>query len=50
LIASVAVMVVGISARAVPDDTTAARMQTSGPVIKAGKPVAFTHTGATAIR
>jgi len=50
LIASVAVMVVGISARAVPDDTATARVQTSGPVVKAGKPIAFSHTGTTAIR
>jgi hypothetical protein len=50
LIASVAVMVVGITARAAPDDVAAARLQTTGPVIKAGKPLAFTHTDATTIR
>jgi hypothetical protein len=48
LIASVGVMVVGISARAVPDEGAAARVQTS--LVKAGKPVAFSHTGTTAIR
>jgi hypothetical protein len=52
LIASVGVMVVGISARAVPDESTPARAQTQTtiPVVKAGKPVAYSHTGTTAIR
>jgi hypothetical protein len=50
LIASVAVMVVGISARAAPDDVATARIQTTGPALKAGKPLAFTHTDVTTIR
>jgi hypothetical protein len=51
LIASLAVMVVGITARAVPDEATGARMQTTtGPVVKAGKPLAFSHSNTTAIR
>ena len=48
LIASLGVMVVGLSARAVPDESAATRVQTS--LVKAGKPVAFSHTGTTAIR
>ena len=47
LIASVGVMVVGITARAVPDEGTPA---TTIPVVKAGKPVAYSHTGTTTIR
>jgi hypothetical protein len=52
LIASVGVMVVGITARAVPDEGTPARVHTQAtiPVVKAGKPVAYSHTGTTTIR
>jgi len=51
LIASLGVMVVGISARAVPDENaTTVRAQTQTTVVKAGKPIAFSHTNATAIR
>jgi hypothetical protein len=45
-------MVVGITARAVPDEGTPARVhtQTTIPVVKAGKPVAYSHTETTTIR
>jgi hypothetical protein len=50
LIASVGVMLVGISARTQPDDATAPRLQTTNSVVKAGKPLAFTHTDTIVIR
>ncbi len=50
LIASVVVMVVCITARAVPDDVATARAQTIEPVVKAGKPVAVSHLNTTVIR
>jgi hypothetical protein len=50
LIASVVVMVVCITARPVPDYVVSARAQTIEPVVKAGKPVAVSHSGAIVIR
>jgi hypothetical protein len=51
LIASVVVMVVCITARPVPDDAATARAaQTIEPVIKAGKPIAYSRVGTTVIR
>ena len=50
LIASVGVMLVGITARTQPEDVTTARLQTMSSAVKAGKSVAFTHTNATVIR
>jgi hypothetical protein len=50
LIASVVVMVVCITARPVPDSVATARAQTIEPVVKAGKPVAISHSGVTVIR
>jgi hypothetical protein len=50
LIASVAVMVVCITARPLPQDVTTARAQTTDPVVKAGKPVAISNSGVTIIR
>jgi hypothetical protein len=49
LVASIAVIVVGIAARTSTPDTTA-RIQTAGPAVKAGKPIAITHSDTTAIR
>jgi hypothetical protein len=49
LIASIAVIFVGIAARTTTSDTTA-RIQTAGPAVKAGKPMAITHSDTTAIR
>jgi Flp pilus assembly protein protease CpaA len=50
LIASVVVMVVCITARPVPDSVATARAQIIEPVVKAGKPVAVSHSGVTVIR
>lgn len=49
LLAAIAVIVVGISAR-MTDDTATAGIQTTGPVLKAGKPAAVTVRDTTAIR
>lgn len=49
LVASIAVMIVGIAARTtVPDP--AARIQTAGPAVKAGKPTAITRSDTSAVR
>jgi hypothetical protein len=50
LIASVVVMVVCITARPVPDNVATARAQIIEPVVKAGKPLAISHSGVTVIR
>jgi hypothetical protein len=50
LIASVVVMVVCITARPVPDSVATARAQAIEPVVKAGKPVAISHSGVIVIR
>jgi hypothetical protein len=47
--ASIAVLLVGVMART-PDVDTGARIQVAGPPVKAGKPVAVSHSGMTAIR
>ena len=49
LIASIAVIVVGIAARTTPVDSTA-RIQTAGPAVKAGKPTAITSSDITTVR
>jgi hypothetical protein len=49
LVASIAVLVVGIAARPTPVDTTA-RIQTAGPALKAGKPIAVTNSDAVTVR
>lgn len=49
LIASIAVIGVGIAARTTTSDTTA-RIQTAGPAFKAGKPMAITHSDTMVIR
>jgi hypothetical protein len=49
LIASIAVLVAAVAARPPVADTTA-RVQTAGPAVKAGKPIAITHSDTTAIR
>ena len=55
LIAGILVVGVGIAARPTLNDTAVAtnpngKMQATGPVIRAGKPVTITATEATAIR
>jgi CheY-specific phosphatase CheX len=48
LVASIAVLLVGMTARnAAVTDT---RIQIAGPVVKAGKPVAISHSDVTVIR
>jgi hypothetical protein len=48
LVASIVVLVVGITAHTTSFDT--ARIQASGPAVKAGKPIAVTHGDTTVIR
>ena len=50
LAASVAVLLVGMSARNTTTADTAARIQVAGPAVKVGKPVAVSHSDATLIR
>jgi hypothetical protein len=50
LILSIAVLVVGISANGNWADDTGTRMHAKGPPLKAGQPVAVTHTGTTVVR
>jgi hypothetical protein len=49
LVASIAVIVVGVAARTTTTDTTA-RIQTAGPAVKAGKPIAFTTRDTVTVR
>lgn len=50
LVASVAVLLVGMMARNTTAADTAARIQVAGPALKVGKPVAVSHSDATVIR
>lgn len=50
LIAAIAVILVGITARITDPDTATARLEAHGPAIKAGKPSAVTVRDTTAIR
>jgi hypothetical protein len=50
LIAAIAVILVGITARIADPDTTTARVEARGPVLKAGKPSAVTVRETSAIR
>jgi hypothetical protein len=52
LVASILVIVVGIAARTTTtaDATTTSRIQTAGPAVKAGKPMAITHSDTSTIR
>lgn len=47
--ASVAVLLVGLMART-PAADAGARVQVAGPAMKAGKPVAVSHSGMTVVR
>lgn len=42
LVAAIAVILVGITARVTDTDTASANLQAHGPVVKAGKPAAVT--------
>lgn len=50
LVASIAVLAAGIAARTTPAADTTARIQTAGPALKVGKPIAVTHSDTIAIR
>jgi hypothetical protein len=50
LIAAIAVILVGITARITDPDTTTARLEAHGPAIKAGKPSAVTVRDISTIR
>ena len=50
LVASIAVLVVGIAAHTTTTADSTARIQIVGPVVKVGKPVAISHSDTTAIR
>ena len=50
LVASIAVLVVGITAHTTTAADTTARIQTAGPAVKAGKPIAITHSDTSTIR
>ena len=50
LVASIAVIVVGLLARTGPSDSATARIETTAPVVKAGAPVVVTRSDTTAVR
>jgi hypothetical protein len=50
LVASIAVLLVAITARNITPADTTARIQIAGPAVKAGKPVAISHSDTTTIR
>jgi hypothetical protein len=50
LVAAIAVMAVGISARISDPGAVTARIHADGPVIKAGKPATFTANDTSTIR
>jgi hypothetical protein len=50
LVAAIAVILVGITARIADPDTATARLEAHGPVLKAGKPSAVTVRDGTTIR
>jgi hypothetical protein len=50
LVASVAVLLVGMTARDTTAADTSARIQVAGPAVKAGKPVAVSHRDTSVMR
>jgi hypothetical protein len=50
LAASVAVLLVGMTARNTPAADSGARMHVAGPAVKVGKPVAVSHSDTIVIR
>ena len=50
VVASIAVLLVGMTARSTTVGDTTARIQAAGPPVKAGKPIAVSHVETTAIR
>ena len=49
LVAAIAVILVGVTAR-ITDTGTSAKLEANGPVLKAGKPATVTSRDATAIQ
>lgn len=50
LAASIAVLLVGITARNTTATDTTARIVVAGPAVKAGKPIAISHSDLTVVR
>ena len=50
LVSAIVLVMVGVTARVADSDTTTARLQTDGPVLKAGKPATFTTRDGSTIR
>jgi hypothetical protein len=50
LVASIAVLLVGMTARNATVTDTSSRIQVAGPALKAGKAVAMSHSDTTVIR
>jgi len=50
LVSAIVLVMVGITARVADSETTTARIQVDGPVLKAGKPATFTTRDSSAIR
>jgi hypothetical protein len=50
LVAAIAVVFVGITARVTDTSSLSAQARTDGPVLKAGKPATFTRDETTAVR
>jgi hypothetical protein len=50
LVASIAALLVGMTARTATVADSAARIQTAGPAVKAGKPMAITNVNTSTIR
>ena len=50
LVASIAVLLVAITARNTTAADTTARIQVAGPAVKVGKPIAVSHSDTIALR
>jgi hypothetical protein len=50
LLAAIVVLTVGINARIADSNTTTARIQADGPIVKAGKPAIYSTNEAATIR
>jgi hypothetical protein len=50
LVSAIVLVMVGVTARVADSDTTTARLQIEGPVLKAGKPTTITNRDGSAIR
>ena len=50
VVASIAVLLVGLTARNAATADSTARVHVAGPAVKAGKPIAVSHIEATVIR